>query len=189
VGRGSAGLSGMAEIDPEFSRRYRLDALGAGDRAVKIEADRAERAALARRFGLLSLEMLSAEGVVKTENQGIIVRGKMLASGTQPCAVTGDPARFALGELFAVGFIAEDEPENGVEIELSPDDCDTVAHDGNAVDVGEAVAQTLGLALPPFPRSPNADAALRAAGVISDGEAGPFGALAALRDKMTKGKT
>ena len=39
---------------PEFSRPVRIDTLGAAPRNVAIEADEAERAALARRFGLIA---------------------------------------------------------------------------------------------------------------------------------------
>jgi uncharacterized protein YutE (UPF0331/DUF86 family) len=55
-----------------------------------------------------------------------------------------------------------------------------------AIDLGEAVAQTMALALDPFPRSTNAEAALREAGVISEEEAGPFGALKGLRDQLAE---
>jgi hypothetical protein len=56
-------------------------------------------------------------------------------------------------------------------------------HNGRAIDLGEAVAQTLGLSINPYPRSSEADIALKAAGVKDEGEheAGPFAALAALR--------
>ena len=42
----------------------------------------------------------------------------------------------------------------------------------------------MALALDPFPRAPGAEEALRAAGVIGEGEAGPFGALAGLKAKL-----
>ena len=42
-------------MTPEFSRIWRLDALGI-DRQVDIEADAAERDALAKRFDLQSLD-------------------------------------------------------------------------------------------------------------------------------------
>jgi len=45
------------------------------------------------------------------------------------------------------------------------------------------VADTLALALDPFPRGPNADVALKAAGVLSEEQAGPFAALAALKSE------
>ena len=42
----------------------------------------------------------------------------------------------------------------------------------------------MALALDPYPRAPGAEAVLRAAGVVSEEEAGPFGALAALRGRL-----
>jgi hypothetical protein len=71
-------------------------------------------------------------------------------------------------------------------IELAEEDLDTVFYTGSALDLGEAAAETLALALDPFPRSPNAAEVLKKAGVISEEEAGPFGALAALKDKLSK---
>ncbi len=44
-------------------------------------------------------------------------------------------------------------------------------------------AQTLCLALAPFPRGPNADPLARES-LKSEEEAGPFGVLAALKDKL-----
>ena len=70
------------------------------------------------------------------------------------------------------------------EIELGEAELDVAFYDGASVDLGEAVAETLALALDPYPRAPDAEQALKAAGVKSEEEAGPFGALTALRDKM-----
>ena len=70
------------------------------------------------------------------------------------------------------------------EVELKADDLDTSFHDGAAIDLGTAVADTLALELDPYPRSANAEEALREAGVVSEEEAGPFAALAALKAKM-----
>lgn len=171
---------------PEFSRAYRLDALS-DDRTVAIEADAAERALIARRFGLLSLSHLSAEAALHHAVHGVDATGRMTAQGEQACVVTGDPVRFGIDEAFAIRFVAPDEPGGEDEIELSEADLDIVEHDGNVIDLGEAVAQTLGLALDPFPRGPRAGERLKEAGVIDEGAAGPFGALAALKDKLSKG--
>ena len=70
------------------------------------------------------------------------------------------------------------------EVELTADDLDLMPVDGGAIDLGEAVAETMALALDPFPRGPGAAAALKAAGVISEEEAKPLGALAGLKDKL-----
>lgn len=166
---------------PEFSRPERLDVIGAGDRTVTIEADDNERRLLAGRFGLIRIDRLTGEFVVRREAAGIRARGRVVATLVQACSVTGDPMPAAVAESVDLMFVAEGE--QGDEVELSDDTIDTVFHDGSAIDLGEVAAETMALALDPFPRGPNADAALKGAGVLSEGEAGPFGALAQLLKK------
>jgi uncharacterized metal-binding protein YceD (DUF177 family) len=58
-------------------------------------------------------------------------------------------------------------------------------HDGQTIDLGEAVAQSLGLALNPYPRSLEAERALKAAGVKGEEDAQPVaGAFASLKDLL-----
>ncbi len=173
-------------MTPEFSRPYRLDTLGQ-PKDVEISATPEECAALARRFALQAVEQLCAKARITTSTAGIDVTGQMVARATQSCVVTGDPIPAALDQPFMIRFVAADALPEAEEIELSADDCDVMEHDGQVIDLGEAVAQTLGLALDPYPRSAAAEERLREAGVLSEGEAGPFGALAALKDKLTKG--
>lgn len=166
---------------PEFSRPERLDAIGAGDRAVSIEADAAERRALAGRFGLIAIDALAGDFSLRRDAAGIRVKGRVKATVTQACSVTGDPVPATMDEPVDLLFVAEGE--SGEEVELSDESIDTVFHDGAAIDLGEVAAETMALALDPFPRGPGADQALKGAGVLSEGEAGPFGALAALLKK------
>jgi len=56
-----------------------------------------------------------------------------------------------------------------------------VFYDGSAIDLGGAIADTMALSLDPYPRSASADAALREAGVLTEEQASPFAALAALK--------
>ena len=49
------------------------------------------------------------------------------------------------------------------------------------LDVGEAVAQSLALAIDPFAVGPDAERARQQAGLLDEGQAGPFAALAALK--------
>jgi hypothetical protein len=68
------------------------------------------------------------------------------------------------------------------EIEFASDAPDEIAYDGAAFDLGEALAQSFGLALDPYAVGPDAEAARREAGLVGeDGRSGPFAALAALR--------
>jgi len=173
---------------PEFSRPERIDTIGTRARSVTIAADAGERAALARRFGLAAIDRLDATFALNRDASGIVARGTVTATVTQSCVVTGDPVPASVDEAVALRFVPQDAIDDGddEEIELSADALDTVAYSGGAVDLGEAAAETMALALDPFPRSSRAETALREAGVLSEGEAGPFGALAGLRDALRK---
>lgn len=173
-------------MTPEFSRTWRLDALGI-DRQVEIAAEPEERTALATRFGLQSLDGLSATATFHPVATGIEAKGRMNAQAVQSCVITGEPVPAKIDQPFTIRFVAEDQAPAGEEVELDADDCDIMEHDGQVIDLGEAVAQTLGLALDPYPRAQDADVRIKAAGILSEEEAGPFGALAALKDKLKKG--
>lgn len=167
---------------PEFSRRFSLAEIGSTPRAVKIEADEAERKALAQRFGLVSLDALAAEAQLRAVAEGIEAEGAIRAKVTQSCVATGVPLPAQIEEPFRILF-APDAGAESDEIELDAEALDSVTHDGLAIDLGEAAAQTLGLALDPFPRAPDADEILKAAGVLQEGETGPFAKLKGLFDK------
>lgn len=165
---------------PEFSRPERLDQIGAEPRDVQIAANADERAALARRFGLPSIERLNAEFEIRREGEGVFATGRVTGAVTQSCSVTGDPVPARIDEPVALRFVEEADVDE--EVELSADALDTLPIEGGAIDLGEAAAETLLLALDPFPRAPDADAALKAAGVQD--EAGPFAGLAALKERL-----
>ena len=145
-----------------------------------------ECAALARRFGLVAIDALEARYALRRDAAGVLAKGHLKARVTQSCVVTGEPLPATLDEDFAIRFLPEPDDDAADEVELSEDECDTVFYSGGTIDLGEAAAETLALALDPFPRSPHAAAALKEAGVLSEEEAGPFGALAGLKDKLKK---
>lgn len=172
---------------PEFSRPVRLDTLGPAPRAVSIEAEDTERAALADRFGLVAIDRLAAEARLTRKGDEVEAEGRMTAAVTQSCVASGEPVPAEIDEPFEIRFRpgpAAAQPDE--EIELEAAELDVVFYEGGAVDLGEAVAETLALALDPYPRAPGAGEALKSAGVKSEEEAGPFGALAGLRDRLKK---
>ena len=171
---------------PEFSRLERIDTIGEGERSIAIVASEGERAALAERFGLVSVDRLEATFRVKRDAAGIVARGSVSAAVVQACSVTDEPLPQSVSEDVALRFVTEQEAAAEEEIELDLDALDTMPYDGAAIDLGEAAAETMALALDPFPRGPNAAAALRAAGVISEEEAKPAGALAGLKGLFGK---
>jgi len=170
----------------EFSRPVRLDTIGTQPREIRIEADETERKALARRFSLTGLQRLEAELKVHSAGEDVVAQGRMRAELVQACVASGAPVPARIDEAFSLRFRPEGTPEEGFEVELDAEELDTLFYEGSAVDVGEAVAQTLALALDPYPRASDSAEALRAAGVKDESEAGPFGALAGLKDKLGK---
>ncbi len=154
---------------PEFSRPVRVRDIGGVVRDEALMARPAERAALAERFGLLTLDRLTATLALRQGVAGIDVRGQLEAAGTQPCAVSGEPVPFALTEPVALQYSA-DLPE-AEELELSETDLDILPLEGDEIDLGEAVAQSLGLALDPYPRAPAELRAEAARFIISEEEA------------------
>jgi uncharacterized metal-binding protein YceD (DUF177 family) len=160
-------------MTPEFSRRVMVDAIGAGGHKTGISANEDERAALAKRFGWTRIDSLSANANLLARAGGVDALGTLNAVIERACVATAEPVRETVEEAFAIHFLRERTEAAAVdEIELDEDDLNVVEFDGAAVDIGEAVAQTLALSVDPFPRSPAAAAALRAAGVVGEGEIG-----------------
>ena len=171
----------------DFAHRLALDRIRDGDR-LDLVADAEELAAVATRLDLASLERLDAHAVLRREGDSVCAAGRIKASLEQRCVATGDPLRVRVDEAFDLRFIPEPKVAGGdEEFELGADELDTLFHDGQAIDLGAAIADSLALGLDPYPRSANAEEALRQAGVISEEEAGPFAALAALKGKLARG--
>jgi uncharacterized metal-binding protein YceD (DUF177 family) len=178
----------MAHVPPapEFSRPIRLDQIGPATQSLDLAADEAERLALARRFGLRAIDSLEAQYSLDADGDGWLAKGTLQAKVVQACVATGQDVPEAIDTPFAIRFLREAEPA-AEEIELSEDECDVMTIEGDRIDMGEAVAQTLVLNLTPYPRAPDADEYLRKMGVKTEEEAGPLGALRALLDKSNKG--
>jgi uncharacterized metal-binding protein YceD (DUF177 family) len=145
--------------------------LGSATKSLTVIAEPAEPAALAERFGLISLDRLEAEVRLDRDGEAIRADGRLQAEAVQACVATGAPVPARIAEPFALRFVPEAQIDRGDEVELSEADCDTLPHDGKTIELGEAIAETFALALDPYPRCPEAAAALREAGVIGEAEA------------------
>ena len=163
-----------------FAHDLRIDSIRDGDR-LDLVAEEDERRAVARRLGLGSIERLEAHATLERKGEIVRAEGRLVAALEQSCVVTGEPVPAHVDEPFALLFRPEPEAAADEEIELGEADCDTVFHDGASIDLGGAIADSLALALDPYPRSAEADAALKEAGVMSEEQASPFAALAALK--------
>ena len=175
---------------PEFSRPIRLDTLSVAERGHDIEASPEECAALAERFGILAVDRLAAQVRLKMLPGGELVRlnAKFQARVRQACVITLEPVRQDIDDGFDLTYGPEEEVED-TDILVDMDAADPPEPiRGNAIDIGEAVAEHLALALDPFPRA--SGAAFQ--DMIEDdadtppeegGKPHPFASLAALRKK------
>lgn len=177
---------------PEMSRPHAPDRIPPDGLTGTLEATPEERAALAQRFGLPSIDALSGEFHLKTVAGGPMVRltARFAADLTQTCVVTLAPFPTRVEDSFEMVFGTEgDDYRPGQEIHLDMDAADPPEpFDANGmVDVGEAVAEHLSLALDPFPRKPGAEVAVPR-GVELDGPDTlpntPFTALDSLKQKL-----
>ena len=169
-------------MSEDFTHRLSLAQIRDGER-IDLVADEAECAAIARRLGLVSIDRLEAHAVLERKGGEVRATGRIKARLAQSCVASGEPLPARIDEPFELVFVPEPSGKPDDEVELDPKELDVVFHDGAGIELGTAIADTLMLSLDPYPRGPNADAALKAAGVLSEEQAGPFAALAKLKGK------
>lgn len=161
-------------MTPEFSRPVQVERVGAEGRKELIKATPGELAALAVRFDLPAIDELGCRFDLNPLGAGrVMARGLLTARVRQTCVATLEEFPATVVESFVVHFVPEDQVSSGLDLE-APDE---VPYSRGALDLGEAAAEQLGLALDPFPRKEDADLPVPG----EDGSAGPFSALADLR--------
>jgi uncharacterized metal-binding protein YceD (DUF177 family) len=170
---------------PEFSRRISLSRIGAQPFRQEIVASESERDALARRLDLVSLDRLTAQIELTPRGRDMyLLRAEFSASFAQNCVVTLEPVPDAVSEQFELLY-GPPESEEAAE-GIAGDEVAFEPLSGEAIDVGEAVAQEFSLALPEFPRAPDADLAAEMPAGEADGH--PFALLSRLRKPDEAGR-
>lgn len=161
----------------EFSRIYDIRHLPTAP--LELTATAEECAALAKRFALVAVKRLHA--VIRLDGVGarISAKGRLTAEVVQSCAVSGDDLPARIDEPVDLRFVPAAE-SHAEEVELASEELDEIEYSGGQFDLGEALAQTMALGIDPFATGPRADAARRAAGMLDEGESGPFAALKGL---------
>lgn len=173
-------MNAPAKTGPEFSRLFDVRQLDG--KAIRLEADAAERAALAARFGLVRIEDLSAELELHRQDRTVEAHGRLRAGIVQSCAVSAEDLPVSVDEALFFRFVpASTTHQPDEELEIDADDCDEIEYSGTQIDVGEAVAQSLALAIDPFLTGPEAEAARQAAGIGTPEDQSPFAALKGLK--------
>lgn len=158
--KGGAALS-------EWSYLVDVESLSSEPKTFSFQADEEERADLARRFGIVSVESAEAGVTVQLVGGGVIhAMGHVRADVTQSCVVTLAPVCGHVEDEFegwfgdqgkAVSFArAKSEREAKKmhsEVEVLEESIDPEPIINGKVDLGEFATQYLSLALNPYPRA------------------------------------
>lgn len=181
------------DAPPPFSRLVDVRSLPAPGVEVKIEANEAERAAVAEFLGAPAIARLEAVYRLKPGSGGqVMASGTARADITRACVLTLDPFEESLAEDFDVVFAPEPEKSaahraltagrGGREEEVdlaalsSVDPPDPII-DGK-VDLGVLTTEFIALGLDPYPHKPGAE--FQGGDAEPDAE-NPFSALGGLR--------
>lgn len=175
--------SPASERPPEFSRLVPLARLD-DETVYPITANAEEREQLARRFDLVALDAFAAEVRLSRTAAGIRLAARITADIVQLCSVTLEPFPSRIEDEFTLLYRKE-APESEV-LDAMEEDYEILR--GTEIDIGEAVAQQLSLALEPYPRAPGAEIASLTEDSAGETEApeapaSPFAALARLAKK------
>ena len=158
----------------EFSRPQPIDRIGPSGIDVTVEATPAECTALASRMNLPEVKALRCEfHLTRVDDARVLAHGLLTAQVVQTCIISAEDFDAAVSDRFRVYFV----PSGSESDNDDPDSDDEIPYDDRVIDLGEAAAEQLGLALDPYPRLPGAELPEQEA----DPAANPFARLASLR--------
>jgi uncharacterized metal-binding protein YceD (DUF177 family) len=144
-------MTALGTSSLEFSRPVSTTRLGVDAMVYPLVASEAERAALARRFDIVALDYLAATVRLVRQGRDISLSAELTADVVQLCGVTLEPFAGRVTDSATVRYRRQPPPD---DLAVEDEDYELLAAD--TIDIGEAVAQQLSLALPPFPRAPGA---------------------------------
>lgn len=173
----------ISPTQPELSRPVAVDKISSGGLEQKIIADTDERKLLAERFSLIELPKLEAKLSVKPARGRMFeVEGAMQADVVQRCVVTLEPLPAHIAQQIQVLYAEPEwlENEDGHEVDMDVEETEAIVN--GVIDLGELVAQHLGIALDPYPRKKGVAYVEAEYGDAGD-KVNPFAKLAALTKK------
>lgn len=143
----------MSPKETEFSRLITLSRIPPKGTEERLEASDAERKALAKRFNLMDLSVLRARVALRpSEDHTFVAEGTIEAEVVQCCVATLEPLTNRLCLHVCVVFIPESS--RSVAEALSSDELENEYefYRNGKIDLGEMVAQQLGVNIDPYPR-------------------------------------
>ncbi|WP_309751322.1 DUF177 domain-containing protein [Novosphingobium sp.] len=165
----------------EFERM--IDLREIGNVPIALSASAEECAALAARFDLVAVERLAATITLEPNGKTVNAAGRLIAEIVQSCAISGEDLPVSIDETLTLRFVPA-RAATAADIDLTAEELDELEYTGTAFDLGEAVAQSLALAIDPYLEGTNANTARHKVGLLGEDQAGPM--ASALRELLKK---
>ncbi len=170
---------------------YRVETGRLPTEEIVIEADEAQRVALAQSYELQAVHSFRAHVTVVPGTRGSLeVEGRVSARIVQTCVVSLQPVEEKVDETFSLRFVraadAPDEPKPGSELLIDPDAEDPPeVLDGSGLDLGAVVEEAFALGINPYPRADGAALPVDIADAGDEDEKSPFAALKGLKPRLS----
>jgi uncharacterized metal-binding protein YceD (DUF177 family) len=165
-----------------------LARLPRGTQEFDLRPDAPERARLAEDLGINAVRKLRFAGSLEPEGaRDWRLVAELGATVVQPCVVTLVPVTTRIDTGVTRRYLADWQEPTGDEAEMPEDD--TTEALPARLDLGTVMLEALALALPDYPRAPDAELGagqFAAPGVapMTDEDAKPLAGLAGLRDRL-----
>lgn len=172
---------------PPFSRPVGIAEIAPAGRTLTLSASAEERQALARLWGVASVEALSATlKVWRWKRDGVRIKGTLHARLTQSCVVTLEPIESVVNAPVEAAYVPEGSHLAGMagdeEVLVDPEGADPPEiYHGDAVDLGAVVAEFAALSIEPYPRKSGAVFSEHRDEETGGGTPSPFAVLDALK--------
>ncbi len=167
-------------MTPEFHHLLAVDRVPPSGLDRLVVASAAECAALATRMAIPAVQALSCRfRLTQQADRSILGAGRLTARVVRTCVVSLDDFETEIVEDFRVRFVPAERLQDDATDpdEIDPESDDEIPFEAGAIDLGEAAAEQLALALDPYPRKPGAVVPEE----MPDAAASPFAALSRLR--------
>lgn len=155
----------MSEEKKErFSYRVNVGHVSSNPISVALEADAAERAALAERWGVEKVNAVCAElALTRWKRDGVRIKGRVIADIEQNCVVSLEPVASHIDEPVEALFVPEGSKlarittDDGGEMIVEAEGPDLPEpFKGDTIDVGTVCEEFIVLAIDPYPRKDGA---------------------------------
>jgi uncharacterized metal-binding protein YceD (DUF177 family) len=153
-----------------------------------LQADAAQRDALAQELGLSAIRALRFRGEVRPLGRAdLVLEARLEATVVQPCVISLVPVTTQISAPVLRKYLRDHVLPAEVELEVPEDDtCEPLPE---LIDPGAVMTEALTLALPDYPRAPgaiHAEVAVAPPGAapLREADFKPFAGLAALAKRL-----